>query len=526
MVSPWFFGVRGDGGDEGRSPCPPSWSLFGVGARPRGIGYGGGSGGRLPPRGGAKNLERNDRVFSVEKRFHTPSRRKELTTITLAYARIAKSRDSSMKFDLRLRLVRYALEHGLKPAAREFGCTPKIARKWLRRWLASGRSRQSLMDRSRAPHSCPHKTPSRVERQIVREREKAPCLGARRLKEFCAIPAGVGTIARVLRQNNLTRKRKKKHEKKRDMREVKARFDPFEENQVDVKYLNDIPYYVEQLWRNPRLPRFQYTWRDVKTGAVFLGFANELSESHACAFVAAVGAHLGRTGLSLRGRSTIQTDNGSEFSGAERKTREDRGFNHLIERGLGATHRFIPPGKKNRQADVETLHDRIEEEFFNLERFADREDFFRRASMWQLWWNTTRKNGYKGGRTPDDILLETRPERDAKVWLLPALDLDALLARRANSKTLNKSPTGGYYVPALPGMFPISCFPGWPGIGASGNFRAPTLSRHRARTRGIPRRIAGIRPPGLASRERKARRAEGGKIRHRRKDISPCPIEP
>lgn len=355
-----------------------------------------------------------------------------------------------MKFDLRLKLVRLADQQGVKPAARQMGCTVKIARKWHRRWIASGRARQSLMDRSRAPHACPHKTPARVERLIVREREKAPCLGARRLKEFCAIPASQGAIARILRQEGLARRRKKKHEKKRDMRELKARFTPFEENQVDVKYLNDIPYYVEQMWRNPALPRFEYTWRDVKTGALFVGFANELSEAHACCFAAAVAAHLKRTGFSLARRSTVQTDNGSEFSGAERKTRNDRGFTHVIEKILRATHRFIPPGRKNRQADVETVHDRIEEEFFNLERFESREDFFLKTSAWQLWWNTTRKNTYKANRTPEQILLEDHPQRDFKVWLLPALDLDALMAKRANPETLNKSPTRGYYVPALP----------------------------------------------------------------------------
>ena len=361
-----------------------------------------------------------------------------------------------MKFDLRLKLVQAAEEQGVKPAAREFGCTDKTARKWLGRWRAANRSRQSLEDRSRAPHSCPHKTPARVEKQILAERDKAPCLGARRLKEFCALPAGESAVARVLRQNGKTRRRRKKHEKKRDMRELKARFDPFEENQVDVKYLDDIPYYVEQLWRNPALPRFEYTWRDVKTGGLFLGFAGELSEAHACCFAAAVGAHLARTGFSLRGRSTVQTDNGSEFSGAERKRRNDRGFAHLVESRLGATHRFIPPGKKNHQADVETVHDRIEEEFFNLERFENRDAFFERASAWQLWWNTTRKNSYKASRTPDQILLETRPHRDPRIWLLPALDLDALMAKRADPKNLNKPAAGGYYVPTLPALVPRS----------------------------------------------------------------------
>ncbi len=405
-----------------------------------------------------------------------------------------------MKFDLRLRLVRDAESIGIKPAARKHDCAVKTVRKWLRRWIDSGRSLQSLVDRSRAPHSCPHKTSAQVERQIVRERKKAPCLGARRLKEFCDIPAGQGAIARVLREKGLTRKRKKKQEKKRDMRELKARFSPFEENQVDVKYLNDIPYYVEQTWRNPDLPRFEYTWRDVKTGGLFLGFANTLSEAHACCFAAAVAAHLSRTGLGLRGRSTVQTDNGSEFSGAERKVRNDRGFTHLVESTLRASHRFIPPGKKNHQADVETVHDRIEEELFNLESFADRKEFFLKASAWQLWWNTTRKNSYKAHRTPDQILLQDKPQRDPKVWFLQAMDLDDLLARRANRKILNKSRKGGYYVPALPESDPrrsAGCVSASRGSGSGAEMRQrrrPRQGSHTAPRAGTSMSTAARQP--------------------------------
>jgi hypothetical protein len=35
---------------------------------------------------------------------------------------------------LRFELVRYAREHGVKPAARQFGTTVKTVRKRLRRW--------------------------------------------------------------------------------------------------------------------------------------------------------------------------------------------------------------------------------------------------------------------------------------------------------------------------------------------------------------------------------------------------------
>jgi hypothetical protein len=71
------------------------------------------------------------------------------------------------------------------------------------------------------------------------------CLGAARLKEFCGTPASEGAIGRILRRHGLTRKRKKKRQKKRGTRELKARFEPFEENQEDAKHLNDIPFYVE-----------------------------------------------------------------------------------------------------------------------------------------------------------------------------------------------------------------------------------------------------------------------------------------
>jgi transposase InsO family protein len=288
-----------------------------------------------------------------------------------------------------------------------------------------------------------------VEESIVEARRQAPFMGCERLLEhYPSIAAGRAAVRRVLSQRGLTRRRKKKYETKRDLRAVKAGYSPFAQPQVDAKYLTDIPYYVEQLQRNPRLPRFEYTYRDPKTGGVFLGFSNELSESHACCFMAAVGGHLRRHGFDPAGYATIQTDNGSEFSGAERKTRSDRGFTHVVEDILRARHRFIPPGKKNHQADVETFHNIIEVELFNLETFASRNDFFEKGTLWQWWANTTRKNASKGRRTPDDILLEACPARDSRIWLLPALDLDALLDRRIQYSCKNKN-LGGYHVPAL-----------------------------------------------------------------------------
>ena len=357
--------------------------------------------------------------------------------------------DQALKYESRLEIVQHANRHGVKPTARDFDVAPRTVRLWLNRWREANYSRASLMDRSRAPKSCPHKTSVAETRRVIQARLQAPFMGPRRLKRDFGLKAGLGAIARILRQEGLTRKRKKKYQKKRDMRAVKAGYKPFEENQVDAKYLTDIPYYVAQMQREAGLPRFEYTWREVKTGGVFLGFSDELSEDKACCFAAAVGAHLKRVGFELQNTNVIQTDNGGEFSGNEREER-DRGFTAIVEKQIGARHRFIPPGRKNRQADVETLHHWIEVEFLDIESFADRDSFFRQTSAWQLWWNTTRRNGYKGDVTPDEILARDKPDRNPFVWILPALDLDYLSRLRVEKIMATPRAGGGYYVPALP----------------------------------------------------------------------------
>jgi hypothetical protein len=47
------------------------------------------------------------------------------------------------KFDLRLKMVRYAIAEGIKPAARAFASTPKTVRKWLQRYQQERLDRQS-----------------------------------------------------------------------------------------------------------------------------------------------------------------------------------------------------------------------------------------------------------------------------------------------------------------------------------------------------------------------------------------------
>lgn len=132
----------------------------------------------------------------------------------------------------------------------------------------------------------------------------------------------VGAIARILRQRGLTRKPRRRYQKKRDLREVKAKYQALSHHQMDTKRLYDIPRYWPQMKRF-KLPRYQFTIRDTKSGALLLAFAHEASVK--CALMAAERYlnQLARYGIKPA-ELTFQTDCGPEFSGAMRK-RADRG---------------------------------------------------------------------------------------------------------------------------------------------------------------------------------------------------------
>jgi hypothetical protein len=95
------------------------------------------------------------------------------------------------------------------------------------------------------------------------------------IEEF-ELPLSHNAAQRIIKERGLTKRRKKKKETQRDLRAVKAAYRPFMRVQLDVKYLNDIPFYWRQMV-DLKLPRFQYTFRDESTGATFVDYGDELS---------------------------------------------------------------------------------------------------------------------------------------------------------------------------------------------------------------------------------------------------------
>lgn len=316
----------------------------------------------------------------------------------------------------RLALVKFARAYGVRAAMRHYACARNTVRHWLREFEEKGLA--GLRDRSQAPHSCPHKTSAYQEKKILAARKAAPCLGPVRLKDLCGLAPSTGAIGRILRQKGLAKKRRKKHEKKNDLRAIKAKYRAFERVQADTKPLYDIAAYYPQM-RASGLPQHQYTHRDVKSGALFIDYADELSTTYATMASERILAHLARHGVAL-GEMVLSTDNGSEYGGTERRARTV-GYHARMEDHVGE-HRFLPPATPNAHADVESSHASIEPELFDLERFRSRRDFFEKVTTYQNWWNFARPNYSKGRRTPAEILEEEG--LDPRALLLTPADLD------------------------------------------------------------------------------------------------------
>jgi len=262
-------------------------------------------------------------------------------------------------------------------------------------------SRTGLLARSRAPKSCPHKTKPAVEQLVLAQRRRTPGFGAERLKREFDLPCGISAINRILRQHDLTRKPRRRHQRKNDLRAIKAAYQPFTRFQIDVKYLTDIPAYWPQM-RQRGLPKFQYTIRELSCGAQFLAYADEVSVTYSELAARRLLVHLERHGIDPA-TVVIQSDNGPEFDGTARH-KCDRGFVHTIETLFGAAHRFIPPGCSNANADVESVHSTIETELYDIERFADVNEFLTKAATYQLWYNVARQNRSRGWKSPLDLL--------------------------------------------------------------------------------------------------------------------------
>jgi len=330
-------------------------------------------------------------------------------------------RQSKEKKYFRLKMVQYAKENGNKPAARAFGTSAQTVRKWRSRYEKGGYS--ALNDLSRAPKNPYRKIQPSMREKVIKLKRRLPSFGAERIKRDFSLTLSVKAIRKIWREEKLVKKKRKKSKTKNDLRAIKAQWRLFEQTDMDTKHLYDIPEYWTQM-RLLSLPRYQYTARDVVSGIMFLGYADECCLPYATLFAEILTGHLKLCGVNLSD-CRVQTDNGSEFIGSW-NAKSDSSFTHTVHKTGGLAHCTIPPGAHTYQADVETAHRLIEDEFYEVEKFTSREDFLLKVAAYQLWFNVARKNSYKRNKTPWEIIHERDPTIKPQIATITPVFLDDL----------------------------------------------------------------------------------------------------
>lgn len=299
------------------------------------------------------------------------------------YTNMRLSKDRKL---LRYELVRYARERGVKPAARAFKTTPKTVRKWLSRWQPG--SLRGLEDQSKAPKSQKCQIPPDQRKKAIELKRKLKSFGAERIKRDYGLTISEKAMRKIWKEQGLLRRKRRKHKTKNDLRQVKAQWRLFQQTDIDTKHLYDIPEYWPQMKRHG-LPKHQYTAREVVSGLQFLGFAQECNLTNATLFAEILLHHLQNCNVNLKD-CRIQSDNGSEFVGSWCNPGKSP-FTRAIESVEGLRHQTIPPRAHTYQADVETVHSSIEDEFYEVEPFPSPQIFIQKASQYVTWYNVARK---------------------------------------------------------------------------------------------------------------------------------------
>jgi len=356
-----------------------------------------------------------------------------LNTLTY-YTIMRESKDPKY---LRLQTVMCAQEHGNKPSAKQFNTTVKTVRKWRKRYEENDYA--GLESQSRRPKHSPGRIPQERRDYLASLRKEYKRLGASQLKYLCDLPEGKRTLEKIWREAGLSRKRRKKHETKRNLREIKKRWRLFQQIDEDTKDLYDIPEYWAQMM-DKKLPKVEYTSRDVTSGLTFICFAYERSVKNSECFADYITEHLLKNRIDLS-KTTRQTDNGSEFIGAW-NAKEDSIYTEAIQKIKGQRHKTIPPGAHRFQSDVETFHNLIEMEFLELEKFSSVQNFLDKAYSYMLFFNLRRPNSYKENKTPFELAKMKNSNITEKISFLPPIILDELVEKRISQR--------GYDVRATP----------------------------------------------------------------------------
>ena len=325
------------------------------------------------------------------------------------------------KYLFRYELIQFAFKYSNKQAAREFKTQPKVVRKWIARYKEFGLN--GLHDKSRRPHHSPNKIDLKLERKIIKLRKQTKHkYGARQLIERFNLDCGKSCINRVIKEHHLGQKKKKKKQKRNELWSVKKLSKLFDRIQIDVKILSDLPLYWHQHIKL-KLPLYEFTARDVKTGAAFVCYAKKHDSINAATFVTYLLTHLQNIGFDVQ-NMIIQTDNGAEFNACGRPHINKTPFENAVLDLFMAKLNFIPPASPTWNSDVETFHRLVENEFYDIELIESQSLLMQKMNAYLIDFNYIRKNSYRDNLSPWQLAIQDCPSIPLSSLHLPPILLD------------------------------------------------------------------------------------------------------
>ncbi|NDV21041.1 DDE-type integrase/transposase/recombinase, partial [Pseudodesulfovibrio sp. JC047] len=119
--------------------------------------------------------------------------------------------DERLKFVIEVSLG----AENISTLCRKYEISRKTGYKWLKRYWKHGL--YGMKELSKAPHYCPHKTPIEMREALVALRKANPRIGPKKiageLRSLGLSPPAPSTIAAILKQEGMTRSRKKRNTK-------------------------------------------------------------------------------------------------------------------------------------------------------------------------------------------------------------------------------------------------------------------------------------------------------------------------
>jgi transposase len=353
------------------------------------------------------------------------------------YKENIKMMDFSGKLNYRWEMINYAKREGISKAARVYNTTRKTVRKWIKRYSEGGI--EALKNKSRKEQYFPNKMPEAERQQIINLRGEYPFWGARKIKEHLELTYSQVVINKKLKQAGLIKKKKRRYKDRKEreeyMKKIRNSYKPFQKIQVDIKYLTDIPELIGNL-RYYKLPKYQITARDYKTGFQYIGFSYEKTSTATGIYIDYLCQQLEKIGVDLT-NVTFQTDNGTEFVSSS-KTKLSM-FEKIITKKYKAKLKRIPPARPTYNSDVETVHNLIENEFYKVETFNSKQDMILKTFAYLIYFNNFRKNRNREGKTPKDIFMSEKKKTWKNNWNFKPIIVDDYM------KDIQKIISPGYF---------------------------------------------------------------------------------